>query len=287
MQDVLKSEATVVQPRPPAPELHPVPAPNGDGELFAVEQTYKLEHRPGPRIRRRTHTFHDLVSFAAYLNRHAKDREHCEILLDEESVTAALDPGNVTGDVVTCRLEVDPRFAAWNSAWRRKLDQRQLYGLIRAQREDMDEQTAGLLLVALQTLHVVRDGEIRSELDERGFTRFAAQTAKQQLQGTLPPGFSIRVPVFEGVAFSEGADAFYGIEVLLYPELEAKQVTFTLEAPGIDAVVRRARRDARDFLQDLLEEPLMVGLGEFASEEVPAYSGRPLHENAKQASPIE
>lgn len=270
----VRSDTTHVHPRPPAPELHALPHPSGDGGVFVYAHGYTVQSLPGPRCHRREHVFHDVRSFAAYLKQHVTDTPGSaggvEILVDECAVVAALDPDRVMGDRITCQLVEDCRYEAWTEALEGSLSQREFLQLMRAQRKDLDPRVADAVLGALKNLTITGGREIKIQLDETGYTRFAADTGDKKISGEIPPSFIVTMPVFEGIRDSEDIEIQYDVEVFVSMDAE-NGVTFALEAPTLSAIVRHARRDAAAYLTRLLDgTELLVGLGKFAVTEGPS-----------------
>lgn len=260
---IVHADVTHVHPPVPAPTLHPIPHPNGCGQFVAVKEGYTLKELEGPRVCRRLHTFRDIRRFADYLNRHAADRDRCEILVDESQVVAGLQPRSVIGDLVTCDLVKTPSFEAWDGAFDHRLSQKQLLALVRSEKKALSEAQRAMLLGALRTLEVMRGGEFKSEIDETGATRFAAATQRGQLTTQIPPEFEITVPVYEGIE-RQGQLATYTIEVFITVEIPEKGAPlFVLEAPSLPTVKRTALREAAEWLQGQLHQPLLVALGTY------------------------
>lgn len=301
-QLIARSDFTNVQPTPPTPVVPANVAPNGDGVYFVVRDGYKLQRVEGRQHHRRTHTFDDLRSLAIWLNRYAVPKERAEILVDLTAVGAALDPANPIGDVVTCELPRDPRFQRWapylacpfgGEEEPKALSQRQLHTVLRGAVADIEgTEVAGLLLHEVQNLSITKGFKRDLKIDERGYYRYAAEVKDRVIEGRIPPSFSIRVPIFEGVTVPQNAEVpsfgpwvpvLYTIEILLSMDEHplTQELIFTLEAPALPVIARQARRDVAACLQNQLEPGLLVMLGELRLDSVAAgstvSSGSDLH----------
>lgn len=268
----IRSEVTNILGSSPTPSLLPFALPNGEGMVYAIRDGYKTETKPGPRREQRLHQFADIASFAAWLNRHATG-DDAEILVDDDSITAALDATTHNADRVTCILVFDPAFDRWHDVFGCALSQKELHGLVRAGAGALDESTCAQLLAAVRNLTITRGSKRDMRLTELGSYQYTAKSENRDFTGTIPASFVINCPVYEGVhtvgASGTMTPASYAIEVLLtVDDTEEGDVTFTLEAPGLDAIVRQARRDAAEYLRSLLDDSFLVGMGVLKTQTV-------------------
>jgi len=251
------------------------PVPNGKGAIVLVREGYRIEPLAGIDVHQRVHRFDDLVGFSAWLKKHAKP-EPTEVLFETTGkVSAALDPANRYGDIVTATLKQHPRLARWLALRGKKLDQRTLHRHIVSSLEDFPPaqsqsgaplgSSGEALAAALTKLAVKRDGSLTVTLDELGYTRFAAGDKSTDLTAKIPPKFLIRVPWFLGAS----PTAIYDIEVHLAVNPGENAITFELEFPAIAVVEHQALLDAVTFLTDELGEEWLVGLGTLAVTAVP------------------
>jgi len=264
----------VVQPvtdnRAPAPELKLTPLGSGGQSAIVRHKDYVVERLPSIERSKRKHIFQDVTTFAAWLNRHGL-KERTEILVDEKEIAASLDADDPHTDVVKCALSFHPTFAAWSAIFNKRIDQRSFLQLVRGQRGALG--THGeLLLGELRSFEVVRQGDFKHEIDDRGFTRFHGSTAKQDAKGVFPAEIEVKTPIFDDIKRVEGSnelDCVYSLEVLVEIVIEEKLAFFTLTCPGLPLVLRAARRDAVAYLRDLIDDEYLVGIGALTLEKVP------------------
>ncbi len=271
---MIEGEIAVLQQvhdyRAPTPELHQTPLAAGAQSVIARHKDYVLERVPSIERSKRKHVFQDVTTFAEWLNRHAL-KERTEILVDEKEIAAALDAEDPHTDVVKCALSFHPTFAAWSAIFGKKLDQRGFLQFVRGQRVALGGQ-GELLLGELRSFEVIRQGDFKHELDDRGFTRFHGSTAKQDAKGAFPAEIEVKTPIFDDIKRVDGSselDCVYSLEVLVEIEIVEKLGFFTLTCPGLPLVMRAARRDAVAYLRDLIDEEYLVGIGALVLEKVP------------------
>jgi hypothetical protein len=247
--------------------------PNGRGGYIALSREgYTLHVMPGPQRQLRTHTFADLRSFAEFLNRHAT-RETTEILMNETTTKALLEPRDPLGCRVSCDMRFHPRFDRWKRLLGKAMTQREFLGLVIAARDDFGTiktskgepiATEGEMFATnLMRLAINKEGSYQCDIDERGTIRFSAGTEKTTVQGQLPSRFTIHVPVFRGIekALKAGLEEpLYPLEILLELDVEEKPM-FTLVAPAIEMVVLDALMDAAEYLRSRLDKGFLVSLG--------------------------
>lgn len=258
----------------PAPKLDVVADPRGRGGLVAaVRSDYKLERLAGPELEQRTHTFHDLGSYADWLKRWAKPGE-TEILVGETQARALLRGTEAVDPIadVTCKLLDHPTFAAWKGAFGVKRDPKQFHAFIRSVAATFDDgnggvNTADFLSGELAKLKAVKSGEINSSVDPRGFYAVSGATSTTQVDAKIPPSFTVRSPIFVGIPDPENAERerLYALEILLAMDVESNGILFTLTCPALPAVLHQARLDAVAHLRALLGEGFLVGLGDIAT----------------------
>lgn len=254
----------------PAPQVVRVPAPNGVSELVALREGYELHHLPGQTAGARRHTFHDVSSFAEWLNRHAVDPSRTtEILVARRSVTATdravEDPG---GDRVVCELELHPHFARWEEAFGKPMTQRELFSMVRAVMPTFaalpgtDTASYGTLLAqTLSSLRVVSTGSVEVRIDATGMIQFAGGDAGREISAKIPSEIHLDLPIFEGVEDSDGALHTYALEVLIECDTSSGAPVFALEAPTLELAERQARRDVASMLERKLLPDFLVGIG--------------------------
>lgn len=259
----------------PAPEA--IDAPRGRGsKVVAVRNDYKLETLHGPERSRRTHKFHDLHSFAAWLTRWA-DPKTAEILVGVVEAKAVLgdDP---QASLVSCDLWPHPLFAAWHKVLGIKMmSPKDLLTFIRSVAVTFDDGTGGpnagdVLSGQLAQLKAVTTGDIDMSVDPRGFYAVKGSTQKVTVDAKIPPVFTIRTPVFIGIPESETSarELLYSLEILLAMDVDEKTgITFTLTCPSLERVLHEARLDAVGYLRTLLGGEFLVGLGDLGTAVVP------------------
>lgn len=253
-------------------------------KLDYVAASYGV-HENAPQRGRRLHTFHSVATMAAWLNRHAKVRKAAEILVDVSTIRAGLHPQTPFCDSVVCSLDRHPRALRWVNALNKPLSQQQFYRLIVTADEDLGDATnidgavlgrsSEFLAAEIAKMRIVRGGEYTAELDERGNYKIRGGTDTVDVSGKLPSRLVIRIPWFLDVCGESGpADepwvlAEYELELFvdIDAETEPKNPTFRLTAPGLPMLRHEARRDAAAWLDDLLDDGFLVGLGAYHAEE--------------------
>lgn len=258
----------------PAPET--IDAPRGRGaKVVGVRSDYKLETLPGPERSKRAHVFHDLGSFADWLNRFAKVAEGVEILVGDEEAKAVLgdDPH---ASLVTCQLRNHPTFDAWQKALGTKQNPKAFHAFLRSVSGTFDDGSGGVnagdvLSGELQKLKAVTTGDIDMNVDPRGFYTVNGSTSRVQVDAKIPPSFTIHTPIFVGIPDPgvEGQERRYALEILLTMDVEDGGIGFTLTCPGLARVLHEARLDAVAHLRALLNEGFLVGLGDLNTAVVP------------------
>lgn len=266
----------IEQTEDPAPVE--TPHPSGDGLLLVLKQGYSASQVPGPKRAKRGHTFHDLGSFADYMNRRvegedAADVNDVEILVSETSVVALLDPSDPNGDRIHCQLIHHPQFSAWLSIFGKRTVQRDLYLFLRGNLPSIHTPENGMdgamIASEVRKLQVVATTGTDFQLDERGFYTVASATATTDMKGRIPSKFEIYVPIFQAIRDEHDAERQYMIEVLLQMEPVGDQWAFNLACPALPIILHQARLDAVEYLKRILEPGFLVGLGEAKTETVP------------------
>lgn len=260
----------------PAPKPDFVPAPRGRGaSVVAVRNDYKLETVPGPERSKRTHVFHDLGSFAEWLNRFGAEPQKVEILVGDKEAQAVLgdDPH---ASLVTCQLRNHPTFDAWQKALGQEQEPKAFHAFLRSVSGTFDDGSGGVntgdvLSGELQKLKAVTTGDIDMNVDPRGFYTVNGSTSRVQVDAKIPPSFTIHTPIFVGIPDAEtsGAERRYALEILLTMDVEDGGIGFTLTCPGLARVLHEARLDAVAHLRSLLNEGFLVGLGDLSTGIVP------------------
>lgn len=104
-------------------------------------------------------------------------------------------------------------------------------------------------------------------------------TGRSEDLGPVEPGGVMILESDEDVQLQppEWQPALYSIEVLLTMEEDptTKDIRFTLEAPSLPVIMRKARRDAAAYLRSLLAPGFLVGLGKAVLTKVPASTTAP------------
>lgn len=264
---------------PIAVPIEPTPLPRGNGSFLVVRDGYQVKEIEGSRRGKRVHRFHDLGGFARWLDRHAMERERAEILVATDQVVAALDPADPDGDLVSCELPLHPSFAAWTNVLETGLDQITLHRLVLAEAETLGDSAVGFSAALLQ-VKLATAGEFDAQMDPLGYMRVTGGTNKQEATVKLPPQFVVTTPIIEGVGIAHGdghdaptyTPATYALDIFLQlkvvGEPGSKRAEFYLSCPRLEAHRRQARRDAAEYLQALLLDGFLVGLGEIKTESV-------------------
>lgn len=220
-----------------------------------------------PKVTRpRRHDFADLDGFASFLIRcGAPD---ADILVADGSVTADLDPGDDTGDVLTCRVGRHPRFARWEAVLDKPLTQRQFIRLIATSDEDFgrvvgrdgtDLGSQGqLILDQLGKLTSAKNSETSVTYDTSGAMLVSSTANGQTLNAKLPADFWLRLPLVKGA--KDGTGAYVATDVRIFIEIntEGAQPTFTLQAPALSVALDEAFERAAAYLGSKLPGHLVV-----------------------------
>jgi len=278
----------IVDKRPEQAALTTVPNPNGHGQLALVRDGYQIKPLPGGMRRRRTHTFHDLNSFALWLNRHAEGKEkQVEIIADEGQVVADLNPQVVNSDQVTCTFVDHPRFLPWKNIFGHAMPHQQFHQFIRSNRvafpnanmvggADSGVSEGDQLAGEVAKLQLTDTRDVKLELDERGYYTAKQAGAKIQLEGKIPARFRISVPLILGIPMVDEdskllgeTEQVYDLEIFV-TIITGDQLGFKLTCPELPITMNDARKDAIKYLGTLLTEGFLVGLGEFKTQDVPA-----------------
>jgi hypothetical protein len=265
-----------------APVAVPItPAPNGQGGLVAVPSGYTVQPLGGRKTGRCEHKIEDVVSLAAWLNRHG-DPKRTQVLVGAVKVSAALDADDPTADLVTCPLAFHPRFEHWRALLGKTLSQRDFQQVVLSALSDFPDVTdskgavlgnSGSGLAAqLGRFSAKTTEEVEVEYDDHGNAIGAKAGMRHDVSpGKLPRSFVVDVPVLLGVDAPDGQARLYRVELFLAVEQQPKgPPTFTLSCPGLPIVLRNARLDARQYLVGLLYDGFLVGLGELAVQVVDA-----------------
>lgn len=243
-----------------------ISAGDSDRAIAIVRKDYEVVTLKGPEATVRKHTFHDVASFADWLNRHA-DTATAEILVDERAIVAALAPGTVRGDCVTCSLRRHPIAEKVDGALAgQPMGQRELLLFVRSIRERIE--AAEDILMGLRSLKTAHGVELKTEVDHRsGATIFSGVGQQTDISGTIPESITVVAPLWEGVLKTEAGklaeiEATYAMPLLVtVNNLGPNGLTFSLECPEQRIVESRARRDVRDHLAAALNDGFLVGLG--------------------------
>ncbi len=249
--------------------------PKGSGALVLTEdQSIQMVHRD---TRPRRHTFHDLETFAAFLNRHDPE-SRADILFDGDRsrVVADLEPNmqSPAADVLTCQLQAHPRRKRWTDLLGRELTQKRLFQfLATAPDEDFgflnnDTRQGSLreyLASGVRQLQASKGVTFESVLDPRGFYGVRGGSNEQSITAKLPSDFVVTLPWFAGLDYT------YGLPMMLTLDVDEKKgVIFRLEAPSMELVHAEAVRDAVGHLRAHLDDGFLVCLGEHRAPDMQA-----------------
>lgn len=256
----------------PVPTIVPWKRDDAGDMYVAVRKDHRLARVPGFEFARASHQFDDVLSFAAWLNRHA-EADSTEITIAASGAGAArLGLEAPDGDYLSLESPRDPTLEAFLEVLNRPMSQRQFQQLVRGHGEAILEPPAAELLTMLGTLKVATGESFESHLDETGATRFQGRTRSQTVEGTVPPTIKLRTPFFQGVFkvgrppdipvdLEAGLVAEYDLELCVLFDAEESVPKFTLTAPGFARVDREAVLDIKAYLEALLEPGFLVGLG--------------------------
>ena len=255
------------------PPVESIDDPDGDGVVLFYREGYKSLHMEGPERRVRGHVFGDLESLAAHLNRHALP-EVADVLVSADKAVADFMPHTLNDDIVSCPMVVHPCARRWLEAMRSWLTQRDFLLLVLSAAEDFaSEAEAKALAGELQMLKVVSGGEMKTELDQHGRTKFSGAHRSKKYEGEIPQRIVLQVPLFVGIcreAEGEWVEATYPLELFIHVLDEEKGFKFKLSCPGFEVVQHQAVREAAEWLRHLLNDGFLVGLGSHNTGAVPA-----------------
>lgn len=276
LSDFIKGLVNLVSPA--APALAPLAAPSGKGrQVVAVCDDYTVQTLDGPATSQRKHVFHDLKSFAEWINKFGNP-EATEILVGDASASAVVG-ADVSASLVMCVLRHHPTFAAWKAIFGRPMPPKDLFSFVRSIADTFGDpaksggpSTGDVLAGELAKLKAVTTGDIQMNVDPRGFYSVQGATQKVQVDANIPPQFSVWVPVFINVptvAGEDGPEKLYQLPILLSMEVAPEKIVFVLTCPSLDRILHDARLDAVAHLRALLDPKFLVGLGDLASVTVP------------------
>lgn len=259
-----------------SPALAVVAAPDGNHALALVREGYKVELLPGRTEPRPAHTFHDLASFAAWLNRFALHEPRCDILVDAALAVAHLNHSQLTAARVTCLLRHHPDYAAWNAALEKPLGISALHDLIRAVAPTFRPLTSQpnisqgeQILGQLSSLEVVGGTGLRVQIAHHGLVEFQGAEDKRTVSGVFPDRFVVDVAIYDDIYDSVEKPILVPLEILLSLRVVEGEPIFTLRAPRRIAVEREALRLAVVYLRSCLDDSFLVCLGAAGSVAVP------------------
>lgn len=263
----------------PVPKAELLDAPRGRAsKVVAVRNDYSIETLTGPDRSQRKHKFHELRSFAEWLNRFGKAKE-TEILVGDKEASAVVS-ADVAASSVTCELRAHPTYDAWQAAFGKPLAPKALFAFVRSVQDTFkpigagDGPNAGDVLAGeLQKLKAVTTGDIEMSVDPRGFYAVQGATQKVQVDAKLPPQFSISTPIYVGVPEilgERGPEKLYPLPILLSMDVSEKDgILITLTCPSLKRVLHDARLDAVEHLRRMLDPDFLVGLGDLKSDVFP------------------
>lgn len=256
-----EAKQVVIEASDPTPELVTTPAANGDGVLVALAEGYSIERFENRHEGTRNHVFDDVLTFAQWLNRHAlADANEVEILLSHDRVKAVLKPRDQVPELISCMLEHDPTFKAWCEAFAEPIAQKAFHALARGFRASLVD--SDKILAALRVINVARTGELKSEIDETGFTRLQVVGGGAEMTAKLPPEIRVDCPVYQGVLTAGGVEDTHQLEILVSIDVDGTVPIFELSCPGLELVRHAARRGVAAMLKRELDDGFLVGLGE-------------------------
>lgn len=270
-----------------------IPHPRGHGRLAVVRDGYKVHEVDGKKRGKRGHTFHDLASFAAWLNRHATDHERCEIVMNAVmngtdpknlgNTVAHLAPQSVDGDRVECQIAQHPVWLAWFAILGKDLDQIKLAEHVRCYRDSLGTE-GSVLLSALQQIKVVAGGSTEVQVGALGEIKLLAGDRRTEASVTLPPELLVRTPIFDGVLARDATpdspvEAEYVLRLFVSMQFVEERPVFRLTCPGLAIVLRKALHDAHEDLVARLHPDFLVGFG------VPKVDAVPFIEMAPAPAP--
>lgn len=251
-----------------------VPSPDGKNALGLVRAGYQAIPYPGRTEPRPAHWFHDLGDFAAYLNRHAKDRPRCDILVAPTEARAVFDHDDPQSPHIGCRLRWHPDYEAWMGVLGKPLDIAALHDHVRAVMptftalEDGEVPVGEMLLGQLSKLEVIKGGALKVSVAANGLIEFAGAEDKTTVTGRFPDRFTVVLPVYESILNRLNEPDTYTLEVLLSLKIVNGAPVFTFRAPRHEVVELDALRGAVAYLRGLLDESFLVGVGEARSCDV-------------------
>lgn len=275
-----KADNVEVYAGDPVP-VDPTAHPRGHGAYLVVRDGYGVKEIDGPKRGKRLHTFHDLASLAEWLNRHATEKQRCEIVMnavmngtdpkDLGRTIAHLDPQSADGDIVECQIAQHPVWLAWHAILGKQLDQVELAEHVRCYRASLGSE-GSTLLAALQQIKVVAGGSNEVQVGALGEIRLLAGDRKTEASVTLPPELVVTTPIFDGVLDGTATEAEYVLRLFVGMRFEGEaenRPVFRLTCPGLALVLRKALRDAHADLVTRLDREFLVGFGVPKVERVP------------------
>lgn len=242
-----------------APSAEPLTVPRpvpGFEAVTLVRDGYTLKEIP-PRPARpvATHAFHDVPSFAAWLQRHA-DPQVTEIFADAgRKVIRANTSRQFTRDQVSCSLQPSQAWVDWTGILGKELSHKDLYRWLLAHRAHLDAAGPGsgtAVLNGLATLALVSSGKVESRMTERGTLEFVGQQQGRELQGKVPSSFAIVIPAWVGQPET------YQLEIDIDIDTD-DGITFELRAATLQDVALTAWLDQVAKLELLLNGPAVEG----------------------------
>lgn len=273
-------ETQVVKPAAPVPGGW-MKHPRGHGRVAVVKDGYSVEDIDGPLRGRRMHTFHDLPSLAAWLNRHATDRQRTEIVMNAVmngadpkglgNTVAHLTPQEHDGDRVECQIAQVPVWLAWHAILGRDLDQVALAEHVRCYLSSLGGE-GNMLLAALRAIKVTAGGSSDLHVGPLGEITLLAGDRKTEASVTIPPELNVRTAIFDGVVDATGAACEYVLRLFVSMRFEGeveKRPVFRLTCPDLAVVLRKALHDAHADLVARLDKEFLVGFGVPKVDSVP------------------
>lgn len=268
----------------PAPRLQPVELPNGEGLAALVkvdEHEWRVERFEGPKEGTARHAFRELGSFIRWLERSTPAPRRAQVFVEILSPTkvpqvqARLDPGDPTGDRVTCDVPHSPAFRAWVlSTAGKRLSQKGLFALVRGYGWAIEgENQADSLLMTLAALRVIANQSLEVEIAPNGRTKVAGKRGEVTIDRELPGELSIRVPIFEGVTDAVAKVRTYGLRAILDVEAHPDEgLSVGITFPDLEDVLSSAAIDLVEHVETSLGEGWVVCIGTEKTEPQPKRS---------------
>lgn len=237
----------------------PVASVLGD-EVVAVRSDYRVVAK---RVEQAGHRFHDIVSFARWLNRaHDEEESKVDILCDGDAIQAWV-PGQA---VRTCEMRHSPMFKRWLALLNKPQNYKALINSLREVEETIDTGVLSVLLGQLHKLKVVKGSEVEVRTGANGNTEFVSKTGSANVEGTLPRSLPVNCVVY---AHADAARYLFSVDINM--NTDGDLPTFTLAAPTLVTTLEVARQDAIADFEKILSPRFLVGYGSIGLAVVPMF----------------